>query len=185
MSAAATNNTTRVDNYAGTYADNMTATLAANERMVRGEKEPAPDVIVEVYPDTYAGHMGAAAREAERAVLSDAATRNSDCGRQIVAAIFCGVFYCPCATTRLVRDYNGLNPMHMDCCGKTRKITGIEMCSAPDCTQIRGKDDRGYGHEEYHKPQDGGSGFSRRNLDCLTLFGCLVIPGVMVANAAG
>lgn len=116
-------------------------------------------------------------------VVETLSVRKLDCIRQVCGSIFCGFVCLPCATVRLTGHVTGCyDPMHVTCCGTERAIPGLELCSAPDCSQICG-DPRGYGHKDYTKPQDNGSGWSRRNLDILNCFGAAACALLCVFGA--
>lgn len=114
-------------------------------------------------------------------------SRKFDCLRQIVGAIFCGFLCVPCAVTRSIRHCTHLNPLRVPCGDSELPITGLEMCSAPDCSQVCGGDTRGYANLDYTRSQEHGSGFSRKTLDrfaivslfALGLFVTLKVTGVI------
>lgn len=134
--------------------------------------------------DTWEGHNQYIADHIAPAVIETLSVRKLDCIRQVCGSVFCGFACLPCATIRLTGHVTGCyDPMKCNCCGSERAIPGLELCSAPDCSQICG-DPRGYGHKDYTRPQDGGSGLSRRNADILNCFGAAACALLVVFGGA-
>lgn len=110
--------------------------------------------------------------------------RGCDCCRQVTGAIFFGLLCMPFSCARLLGHYTGwYDPMKVRMCGKERTLPGTECCSASDCSQICCCDERGYGHKDYEKQQEGGNGLSRKTLDKITLCVGAIVPAVFISQA--
>jgi len=149
-------------------------------------REPDPNEgvpPVRLVKDTWEGHMNDMVDNQMRPMVNNVlSTRSFDWLRQIVASFFCGILCFPCACARLTGHYTGyFDPMNVTIGGKKCAIPGLELCSAPDCSQICG-DERGYGHNEYTRSQAYGSGFSRLNLDKLNLVGGAALSTVIIVG---
>ena len=108
--------------------------------------------------------------------------RRLDCGRQVVGAIFCGIFCVPCAVTRLLGHFTGRwNPLQIECLGTSYPVPGLEYCSSAAC-EISS---RGYEGDDYTAGQDRGSGFSRRTLDAMAIAGTGVFTVALACGGTG
>jgi hypothetical protein len=152
-------------------------------------KVPVPgtnsEVNVRVYTNDYVGNMQYVFDENAKLVMDATENRNWDCLRQLVGAVFFGIFFFPFAATRLIGHVTScIDPMRVnlmkrnddDNSGEGCVIPGLEYCSS-NC----GCTNRGYEHNNYTQKQNNGSGFSRRTLDIINVIVTPITVGAVIA----